>query len=281
MPEPDDNDPRHEADDVAVSFADVSFSYENGVTALEGVDLAIGRGKSIGIIGPSGCGKTTLLYMLAGLRKPTSGRIDWAPIPPGRHPLAMVFQKDSVLPWLTVRQNVGLYFKYNRTGIDKKESRAWVEHLIQLAGLDGFENAYPYELSGGMRRRVAFLTGVASKPSTLLLDEPFSSLDEPTRIAIHQDVLGITREMRITLVLVTHDLAEAISLCDEVVILTNRPGHVFSKYDVPFGPERDLLALRENEEFLELYGHLWHDLSNQIRGRKSSPDLVPTVSPDA
>jgi ABC-type nitrate/sulfonate/bicarbonate transport system ATPase subunit len=118
-----------------------------------------------------------------------------------------------------------------------------------------------------MRRRVAFLAAVAAMPAVLLLDEPFSSLDEPTRVALHQDVLEIIRRLQMTVVLVTHDLAEAVSICDDVVILTNRPGSVARRVPIPFGRARNRFALRQTPEFLELYGLLWHDLSEQIRRR--------------
>jgi NitT/TauT family transport system ATP-binding protein len=266
-------------DDHVVEFREAAFTYENGVDALQGVNLGIPRGRRVAIVGPSGCGKSTLLYMLAGLRKPTAGQVLVSAPPVGRHPLAMVFQRDTVLPWLTVRQNIGVYFKFNRRRGERGETRRWIQHLIDLAGLNGFEDAYPYELSGGMRRRVAFLTGVAARPALLLLDEPFSSLDEPTRVAIHQDVLHIVRELQMTMVLVTHDLAEAITLCDEVVIFTSRPGRVFTTHEVPFGIERDVLKLRELPEYLEIYGQLWHDLSAQIRRSTREDDQLHPGGP--
>jgi ABC-type nitrate/sulfonate/bicarbonate transport system ATPase subunit len=139
--------------------------------------------------------------------------------------------------------------------------------LIKLAGLDGFEGLYPYQLSGGMRRRTAFLSSVAPFPRVLLLDEPFSALDEPTRIGLHQDVFDIVRRYAITVILVTHDIAEAISLSDEIVLLSKGPAVVRSIRRVPFGNERQMLDLRKMPEFLELYGELWDELSNEIKLR--------------
>jgi ABC-type nitrate/sulfonate/bicarbonate transport system ATPase subunit len=177
--------------------------------------------------------------------------------------MAMVFQTDTLLPWLTAAENVGLHFKFRR-----RAPRSYVKHrvaeLLEMVGLEEFANAYPYELSGGMRRRVAFLTAVAPKPAALLLDEPFSSLDEPTRVAIHQDVIRIMSELEMTVVLITHDLAEAITLCDEIVLLTGRPGRVFSRHTVPFPRERNALELRQTREFLDLYATLWKELSQQM-----------------
>jgi NitT/TauT family transport system ATP-binding protein len=251
------------AESYAAVLRNVSFTYPRGVQALRDVSLAIPRGRSVGVIGPSGCGKTTLLSILAGQYRPSSGEVSVTSFDAERHKLAMVFQKDTLLPWLTTLDNIKLFFKYNR-GHDRDEVNSRVAGLIELAGLQGFEHHYPYQLSGGMRRRVAFLSAIASTPEVLLLDEPFASLDEPTRIGIHQDVFEITRRLGITVMLITHDLAEAISLCDEVVILTARPASVFSTHEVPFGSSRNMLELRQLPTFLELYGTLWRELSEQI-----------------
>jgi ABC-type nitrate/sulfonate/bicarbonate transport system ATPase subunit len=253
--------------EIAIRLEGVGFRYETGVLALEGLSLDIERGKKVGIVGPSGCGKSTLLRLLAGLAGPTAGSITWARQPSPEHPLTMVFQEDTLLPWLTAAENVAIYYRYHRAPRDEVKRRT--AQLLEMVGLEGFVRAYPYQLSGGMRRRVVFLSAVTPQPSVLLLDEPFSSLDEPTRVAIHQDVLRIMRELEMTVLLVTHDLAEAISLCDEVVILTNRPARVFSRHGVPFGRERNVLELRQTRDYQKVYANLWRDLSLQI-GRKDS-----------
>jgi ABC-type nitrate/sulfonate/bicarbonate transport system ATPase subunit len=175
----------------------------------------------------------------------------------------MVSQKETLLPWLRVKDQVGLHFRL-RHQQKTERVRTWVLDLLDLVGLREFQDAYPYQLSGGMRRRVAFLTAVAPLPQVLLLDEPFSSVDEPTRLVIHQDVFDITREYEITTVLVTHDLAEAMSLSDQLVIMTRGPGRVAAKHAMPFGRERDIVSLREHEEFLGLYGTLWRELGAQL-----------------
>jgi NitT/TauT family transport system ATP-binding protein len=241
---------------------DVHYSYPNGTEALRGLDLSIPRGIVHGVVGPSGCGKSTLLHMLAGLSVPTAGAITIPSADAGNDRLTMVFQKDTLLPWLTVAQNVGVYFRFHQAADPTVRDRvAW---LLELVGLDQFANHYPYQLSGGMRRRVAFLSAVAPQPTILLLDEPFSSLDEPTRVAIHQDVHEIIRRLGMTVILVTHDLAEAITLCDSVSILTARPARLAAAYPIPFGDNRVMLDLRQQPLFLELYGTLWRDLSQQI-----------------
>lgn len=254
---------------AAIEFNDVGYSYPTGLKVIESLNLNITPGRSIGIVGPSGCGKSTVLSLIAGLRKAQSGQVRVTPDQSGRHLLSMVFQKDTVLPWLTVEQNVRLHYSFKRAagsrrGAARREIDEKIRELIAMVHLEGFEKAYPYQLSGGMRRRVAVLTSVAAFPQVLLLDEPFSAIDEPSRVAIHQDVFNIVREFGITTVLVTHDLAEAASICDEVYIMGPRPTFVFSRHEVPFGDERDIMSLRERPDFLELYSTLWRDLHLQI-----------------
>lgn len=253
--------------DIAIDIAGVSFTYPTGVQAIRDLTLKLERGRRVGIVGPSGCGKSTLLALIAGLRTPTSGAVDVTCSHPTRHPIAMVFQKDTLLPWLTVRKNVKLYHKFHRDSARNADD--FVQQLLTMAGLDDFQNAYPYQLSGGMRRRAAFLSAVAARPEILLMDEPFSSIDEPSRVAIHQEVYQIIGVLGTTTILVTHDLAEAISLCDEVIILTARPATTFTQRLVPFARERDMLALRKTREFLDLYGTLWNDLTIQISAGRS------------
>ncbi|HEX3842194.1 MAG TPA: ABC transporter ATP-binding protein [Acidimicrobiales bacterium] len=262
-----------------VSLEGVSFSYPNGVKALESVELTVPRAHTVSIVGPSGCGKSTLLAIVAGLTLPTSGTVTRCKVEPGRLPVTMVSQKETLLPWLKVKDQVGLHFRLRRQHKTERV-RAWVQDLLDLVGLGDFQDAYPYQLSGGMRRRVAFLTAVAPIPQVLLLDEPFSSVDEPTRLVIHQDVFDITRQYEITTVLVTHDLAEAMSLSDEVIILSRGPGRVAAVHTMPFGPERDIVALREQPEFLELYGKLWRELGLQLDngGRKRQRSFRDSTS---
>jgi NitT/TauT family transport system ATP-binding protein len=253
--------PVHGGGEPAATFRGVGYSYATGTEALAGLDLEIREGEVTGIVGPSGCGKSTMLALLAGLARPTAGAVELKPTAPGRHPLAMVFQQDTLLPWLTVEDNVALHFRF-RGG--RRGAKAEIAALLKMIGLDGFARAYPKQLSGGMRRRAAFLAGIAPKPHVLLLDEPFSSVDEPSRVRIHQEVLAIVNRFKTTTVLVTHDLAEAITLSNRVAIFSARPGKVVAIHEIPFGEERDVLGLRDSPAFLELYGHLWRELSTQI-----------------
>jgi NitT/TauT family transport system ATP-binding protein len=260
---------------------DVRFAYPDGTLVLDGISEAVPEGKTLGVVGPSGCGKSTLLALVAGLIQPSAGSVQLVTDASDRHPLSMLFQKETLLPWLTVSQNVALYsrFKGNRRRRGIRANRMprrsldpvvqeRVTELLHLVKLEEHADKYPYQLSGGMRRRLAFLSTIAPDPQILLLDEPFSALDEPTRIGIHQDVFKIARSMNTTMLLVTHDLAEALTLCDRVIILSQRPATVAIAHSVPFGDVRDMLELRASEDFLHLYGELWHDLSLQMGSRR-------------
>jgi NitT/TauT family transport system ATP-binding protein len=244
----------------------VSFTFPSGLKVLGDVSLRVKEGSVIGVVGPSGCGKTTLLSIIAGLYAPTAGRVVWTQDGSNRarHPLTMLFQRDTLLPWLTTEDNVGLYFNLGGARVSRKERRERVSELIRLAGLEGAERRYPYQLSGGMRRRAAFLAAVAPRPRLLLLDEPFSALDEPTRVVLHQDIYSIIKGYGIGVVLVTHDLAEAISLSDQVIVLSAVPAVAVHVHEVDFGQDRHMLSLRKEHAFLDTYASMWDQLQTVI-----------------
>jgi NitT/TauT family transport system ATP-binding protein len=259
---------------VVMELDNVSFRYPNGLLAVDGLSLSVPREGVTAIVGPSGCGKSTMLKLISGLLEPSAGRINRYFRPDAeKHPLLMVFQQDTLLPWLRVKDNVALFYKLRKSNIKKEEIAERVTMLLKLVGLQDFAEAYPRELSGGMRRRVAFLAGVTPEPQLVLLDEPFSSVDEPTRVEIHQEVHRIFTRLKMAAILVTHDLAEAISLSDQVIIVSARPARVAAVFDVPLGKTRDMLELRDTPMFLELYGHLWHALSAEIK-RSHEPALA-------
>jgi NitT/TauT family transport system ATP-binding protein len=261
----DSTDPRP-VDPPLLEVSDVSFEYSEGVPVLQNLNFDVPEGSIIGMVGPSGCGKSTLLSLVAGLSSPTSGKLKWQDDPhvPPRHPLTMLFQKDTLLPWQTVETNIALHYKFRKDRRAKADRRARIAELLDLAGLTGSEKSYPYQLSGGMKRRTAFLAAVAPGPRTLLLDEPFSALDEPTRVGIHEDIFKIVKEAGITVLLITHDIGEAISLSDTVMVLSSKPAGVVESFDIPFGTDRNMMELREQPAFLDLYGRIWESLSDQI-----------------
>jgi NitT/TauT family transport system ATP-binding protein len=260
----------------------VSYSYPSGLQAVAELSLSLRAGSRLGIVGPSGCGKSTLLRLITKLAEPSHGRIsvNSADDSRGRAVVTKVFQEDTLLPWLTVRKNIGLYFQLHPGLLSKSKVDARTDELLSMVGLEGFGDAYPRQLSGGMRRRVAFLAAIAPRPQLLLLDEPFSSVDEPTRVEIHQQVRRILDEFQIATVLVTHDLAEAVSLMDQVAILSARPARVTEVKNISLSDTSDLFALRGSPEFLELYGQLWESLSHEIRrGRAAAAVATSAGSP--
>jgi NitT/TauT family transport system ATP-binding protein len=257
-----------------VRASGLSYSYPSGLRVLNQVDLDLRPGEVISVIGPSGCGKSTLLSLMADLATPTAGSITWdesllsETTRPG-HRLAMVFQRDTVFPWRTVAKN--LQFGMECLGLSKAERRTETETLLKLGKLQDFAKAYPGTLSGGMRRRLALLVGLSVHPRVLLLDEPFSALDEPTRIELLVDVLKLVYEYKVSVILVTHDLAEAISVSDRVVVMTQRPATVRRVVDIGFGHDRDLLTIRETPEYGVLYRDLWHELWSEIKSAEHGP----------
>ncbi len=262
---------------MLVSLRNISLRYPTGLEAIRDLSLDIPCGGTTAIVGPSGCGKSTLLRIVAGLIAPTSGSvITEFDRHRDRHPVSLVFQEDTLLPWLTARANAGLFFRFHPGVISKAELRSRVDDLLAMVGLEHFADAYPGELSGGMRRRLAFLAGVAPNPQLLLLDEPFSSVDEPSRVQIHEEVRNVIARRRMTTLLVTHDLAEAITLADRVVILSSRPATVYTVQEAAFDRSTDILALRNTPEYVAEYGKLWDALSSQIR---KTPPLADAPQP--
>ena len=254
----------------------VGYTFEAGLRVLDGVPLELHTGEIVAVVGPSGCGKSTLLRLIAGLISAQEGHIEVAAPDAQRHPCAMVFQEDTLLPWLRVRDNAALVTKFQRSR--RNEKNALVDSLLAMVGLKEFARSYPYQLSGGMKRRLAVVVAVATLPQMLLFDEPFSALDEPTRISVHAEVYALLRRFSIGTILVTHDLAEALCLSDRILLLSSRPAHLVEEYVVPFGPDRDMIQLRSNPEFLSLYGTIWQELSAQIMAGHENGDQLAQAS---
>jgi NitT/TauT family transport system ATP-binding protein len=254
-----------------VRLDDIVYSYPSGREVLSGVSLGIQRGEFVSIVGPSGCGKSTLLSLIAGLAEPTSGAIAWAE-GMGRsktRPLfTLVFQKDTLLPWLSVAKNVSFGLRY--LDISKEEAAERTNQLLSLVGLNAVRDQFPGRLSGGQRRRVSLLMGIAPLPHVLLLDEPFSALDEPTRIGIHTELLKMTHEMGITTILVTHDIGEAVTLSDRVCVMSAGPSRVASQLRMTFEEPRDMMLIRETPAYQHSYSEVWRDLRMQIEPQVSA-----------
>jgi NitT/TauT family transport system ATP-binding protein len=234
------------------------------VVAVDGVSFEIHGGEFVALVGPSGCGKSTVLNMLGGLVEPSSGRIevDGQPVAGVPPKVGYVFQKDTVFPWRTVARNIGLGLEYRRMGAAERARR--VREAVGLAGLEGFEEAFPATLSGGMRQRVALMRTLVVEPEILLMDEPFGALDTHTKINLHQELLRLWDARRQTVVFVTHDLSEAITLADRVMVMTRRPGRLKLVHEVKLPRPRDVIGLRESDDYAREYSRLWHTLGEEF-----------------
>jgi len=230
------------------------------VEAVRDISLAIAPQEIVAIIGPSGCGKSTLLNMIAGLYAPTRGHVVYkgAAVRDVNTDVGYMTQKDNLLPWRSVRDNVA--FPLELAGVAKSERAARTDAVIRHVGLQGFEDRFPSELSGGMRKRACLARMLLYGAETALLDEPFAALDAQLKLAMHDLVLRLAAENSQTVVLVTHDLMEAVTLADRVLVCTRRPATVALEQRIGLARPRDVLNVRFSSAFKELYDVLWERL---------------------
>ncbi|WP_058486271.1 ABC transporter ATP-binding protein [Defluviitalea phaphyphila] len=229
--------------------------------AIDNLTLSINKGEFISIIGPSGCGKSTILSLIAGLIKPSSGEIlvFGEKVKGTSQRIGYMLQKDHLFEWRTILRNVylGLEIQNKLTN----ENKSYAKHLLDTYGLGEFKNHFPSELSGGMRQRAALIRTLAVKPDILLLDEPFSALDYQTRLSVSDEIGSIIKKENKTAILVSHDIAEAISMADRVVVLTQRPAKIKSIHPINLSIEnRTPLKSREAPEFREYFNTIWKEL---------------------
>lgn len=240
---------------VNVSNLFVRFANESGeVQALDNITFSMKKGEFLTVLGPSGCGKSTLIRTIAGFQKPLSGGIRIAGVPAGKPSpqRIMVFQEfDQLLPWKTVYANVE--YALALQGINREERDKRARHYIELVGLNGFEKAFPYQLSGGMKQRVAIARSMALNPEILLMDEPFGSLDAQTRAILQAELVRLWQNIGATIIFITHNIQEAILLGDRVMVMATKPGRVMEI--VPVGLDRPRLP--ETPEFMALWHHLY------------------------
>ncbi|QRM33429.1 ABC transporter ATP-binding protein [Microvirga sp. VF16] len=257
---------------ISVRSLDKAFGRGNAkVTAVDKVSFDIGRGEFVALLGPSGCGKSTILNMVAGLIPRTGGDIliDGKSMEHGqvRREIGYVFQRDTVFPWRTVEANVG--YGLEIAGAPAAERRARVAEALDQVGLGAFAKAFPRTLSGGMRQRVALMRTLITRPEILLMDEPFGALDTHTKLEMHRILLQLWERERQTVLFVTHDLGEALTLADRIILLSARPGRLKEDFEVPLERPRDAVALRESPEFARLFSHIWHSLGEEFRKTKA------------
>ena len=240
------------------------------VTALEDFDLDVPQGQFLTVVGPSGCGKTTLLRMLAGLEAPSGGTIDVCDGTAGRPENSMVFQGDSIFPWMSVWDNAA--YGLTVRGVPKAEIRETVGHYLDATGLTKFAEAYPHQLSGGMRQRVSIARAFANDPEILLMDEPFSALDEQNKTLLQSELLRIWDETRKTVVFITHSVDEAVTLSDRIMVMSAQPGRAKAFIDVPFERPRDVLQLRHEPAYGEIVYDIWSQLKEEVEKAKQQAD---------
>jgi NitT/TauT family transport system ATP-binding protein len=234
------------------------------IIALDAVDLTIAEGEFVTVVGPSGCGKSTLLNLIVGLLRSSTGRIVFrgAPIDGISTKIGYVTQKDNLLPWRTLIENVEIALEIR--AVDKSARRAQAMNLIEQVGLSGFEDHYPHELSGGMRQRANIIRTLIYDPALILMDEPFGPLDAQTRIVLQDQLLKLWYASKKTIVFITHDLIEAITLADRVVLMSARPGRIKSIEKIAIPRPRDVFKIHEDAQFRSAYERLWQQLRPEV-----------------
>ena len=248
--------------DVVVDFT----ARDRVIRAVDGISLEMPEGGFTALVGPSGCGKSTVLNMVAGLLKPSEGSVcfEGKPVDGPNTRVGYMTQKDTLLPWRTVADNVGIAYELRCRRDARGEKADRVAEILEKVGLKGFEKHYPAELSGGMRKRAALARMLIYRPSTLLLDEPFGALDAQLRLIMQKELLDLVASTGMTVVLVTHDLEEAVSLGDKVVVFSSRPGRIRVVRDIPIAKPRDPATLRFTDEFRDHCAALWEELRDEV-----------------
>ena len=247
-----------------IEIAGLAKRYGDGPAVLDGLDLRVCKREFVSILGPSGCGKSTLLKLISGLAVPTSGMIRVEGMTPqnARKIVSFIFQDATLLPWRTVTDNVGLGLELE--GMPKDQRSKKVSALLELVGLGHVANAYPRELSGGMKMRVSIARALSTNPHLLLLDEPFAALDEMTRDRLNEEILRLRAEQNWTAVFVTHSVAEAVFLADRIVVLAPNPGRVHAEFRVDLGMPR-ISAMRTSAEFDAIISRVARSLRETIQ----------------
>lgn len=235
-----------------------------GIVAVSNANLDIARGEFVSFVGPSGCGKTTVLNMIAGSIQPTEGTVLYKdrPVLGLNVGIGYVTQDDTLLPWRTTIDNVA--FGLELKGIPRKQRHERAAAYIERVNLKGFENHYPHQLSGGMRKRVALIRTLVLEPDVILMDEPFGALDAQTRLVLQQDLLQLWQGSQMTIIFVTHDLVESIALSDRVVTFARSPGRVKNDHKITLPRPRDVFHIHETPGYTEVYERIWRDVHDEM-----------------
>jgi NitT/TauT family transport system ATP-binding protein len=251
---------------IELSSASKRFLTPSGAvyTALRDLNMTVQPGEFCAVVGPTGCGKSTTLALISGLEPVSDGEVEvfGKPVNGITDGIGYVFQTDAVFPWKTVLENVAAGPRYH--GASTRDARERARDWIKRVGLSGFEDRYPYQLSGGMRKRVALAQSLINGPRILLMDEPFSALDVQTRSLMENELLNLWSASSASVVFVTHDLEEAISLSDRVLVITAGPGTVKSNYPIDLPRPRNVADIRFQPRFVEIYEEIWKDLRDEV-----------------
>jgi NitT/TauT family transport system ATP-binding protein len=248
---------------IAIRNLTKQFPTKNGIfTALDNISIDIPSGQFFVIVGPSGCGKTTLLRILAGLEQASSGSVDVTVGQQNRPLNSMVFQGDSLFPWMTVYDNAAYGLRLRK--VPEAQVMDTVGHYLDKTGLTRFADRYPHQLSGGMRQRVSIARAFANDPEILLMDEPFSALDEQNKTLLQEELLRIWEETKKTVCFITHSVDEAVTMGDRIMVMTAHPGTAKTLIDVPFERPRNVLQLRSEPRYGELVYEIWGHLRDEV-----------------
>lgn len=271
--------------EITVEDLSIAFGGPDGVVATQGVSFVVEPGEFVTIIGPSGCGKSSVLNAISSLVRKSeadvSGEIriggetvdpySSGPISPG---LGYVFQHDALLPWRTVAENVAMGLEIRK--VNSVERKALVGEMLDMVGLTGFEDYYPHQISGGMRQRNSLIRTLAYDPDIILMDEPFGALDAHTRMTLQSELIRIWNDAKKTILFVTHDISEAITLGDRVITFSRQPGHIIADMQVPFEHPRDPFTMFGSSDFVEYQAEVWREISDQFRGNVGSDRTAST-----
>jgi NitT/TauT family transport system ATP-binding protein len=235
------------------------------VEAVRSVSFSVAPNEFVSIVGPSGCGKSTLLRLMAGLSYPTSGAVvcNGVPVQSINTEVGFVTQESNLFPWMSLVENVE--FPLLAKGVPRRERRERALELIEIVGLRGFEERYPYELSGGMQKRASIIRTIIYGPKIVLMDEPFGPLDAQTRLILQSELLRIWSRNLMTILFVTHDLVEAIALSDRIVVMSSRPGTTKRILDVPLERPRDVFEIHRQQGYTETYHQLWELMRSELQ----------------
>jgi NitT/TauT family transport system ATP-binding protein len=254
---------------AAIDFQEVKLTFSGNkdtTQVLGGVSFSIPSGQITSVVGPSGCGKTTLLRLASGLVQPSAGKVfcHGEEVEGLNTKVGFVTQDSNLFPWLTALGNVE--FPLSVRGVSPKECRERAMHWLRLVGLEGFEHHYPSQLSGGMQKRVSIVRTLVYEPSIVLLDEPFGALDAQTRMHLHHELLSLWQQQKSTMLFITHDLVEAITLSDNVIVMSSGPGLVKQIYEVPLARPRNVFEIYLEPGFEKAYASLWAHFKNKTEG---------------